>query len=90
MDKKGSMSLEVVIIAILALLVLIVLTVIFANKMGWFGAGMKHCDTICTSSTQACNDAGYDLAEYKGTCKDVTGNEIKQDAYCCKGPRETT
>ena len=87
MRKKGSISLEVVIVAILSLLVLVVLTVIFANRMGLFTSGLKSCDTVCTKSTQECLDQGYDLAAYYGNCKDDTGNEIKENAYCCKGTK---
>ncbi|MCB9358630.1 hypothetical protein H6503_01740 [Candidatus Woesearchaeota archaeon] len=89
-NKKGDLSLTTVVVAAVSLLVLIVLTVIFAQRMGIFGDGLRHCDTICTESTQQCQDAGYDLAAYYGNCKDVQGNQIKENAYCCKGPQETS
>jgi len=83
MDKKGSLSLQVVVIAALCLLVLIVLSVIFASRIGLFNSGLKHCDNICTESSQECEDAGYEIALYYGKCEDSSGNEITKNAYCC-------
>ncbi|MFT4304313.1 MAG: hypothetical protein ACMXYG_07135 [Candidatus Woesearchaeota archaeon] len=83
--KKGaSISLEVVVIAAVALLVLVVLTVVFADRLGIFGDGLRYCDTLCTQSSQECNAQGYELSAYYGKCEDIQGNKITERAYCCK------
>ena len=84
MDKKGSLSIEVVIIAVLALLVLVVLTVIFAGRMGAWNRGIKHCDTICKETADECTAEGYDLPVFWDSCQDDAGNEFKGNSYCCK------
>jgi len=84
MKKAQSLSLTTVIVAALALLVLVILTMIFAGRMGTFNQGLKNCDTLCTTSSDSCIEAGYELAGFYGSCKDPSGTEIKEGAYCCK------
>jgi flagellar basal body-associated protein FliL len=86
--KADGLSLSTVVIATLVLLVLVVLTVIFSTRMGIFSSGLRHCDTLCTTSTEDCNNQGYSLVAYYGSCKDILGNEITENAYCCKGQRQ--
>ena len=86
--KAEGLSLSTVVIAALVLLVLVVLTVVFSTRMGIFSSGLRHCDTLCTTSTNECNNQGYELAAYYGSCKDISGNEIRENAYCCKGQRQ--
>jgi hypothetical protein len=88
--KAEALSLSTVVIAAVVLLVLVVLTIVFSTRMGIFSSGLRHCDTICTTSTQECDDAGYQIAAFYGSCKDNQGNEIKENSYCCKGKRAET
>ena len=81
--KKANLSLQVVIVAVLVLLVLIVLSVIFSVKMGAFNKSLRHCDTICKSTIQACQDEGYEIPIVWSSCEDTKGNKFKGQAYCC-------
>jgi len=89
MKKKGELSLSVVVIAAICLVVLVVLSVIFASRMGLFNKGMKHCDTTCVSNAKECENNGYEIALFYGKCQDDTGNEIKENAYCCSEEKAT-
>lgn len=82
--KAEGLSLSTVAIAAVVLLVLVVLTIIFSTRMGIFGDGLRHCDTLCTLSSSDCNNQGYEFVAYYGSCKDTQGNEISENAYCCK------
>ena len=43
MNKKGDISLQVIVVAILALLVLVILSVMFITKMGAVGENVDTC-----------------------------------------------
>ena len=82
-NKKGDLTINVIIVAVIALVVLVVLISIFAGKMGIFGDKTDSItDRSCKAdggsivvSTQAC-DAGYHevLTAYK---------DVDMASKCC-------
>ena len=86
--RKGEgLSLSVVVVAAIALLVLVVLTIVFAGRMGLFGDGMDHCDTICVQTSTECDELGYAVPTYMGRCIDNQGNSFTSGGYCCRSQR---
>lgn len=85
--KAEGLSLSVVVVAAIALLVLVVLTIVFAGRMGLFGEGMDHCDTICVQTSAECDALGYTVPSYMGRCADNQGNSFTSGGYCCRSQR---
>ncbi len=56
MDRKGDMSINVIIVAVLALIVLVVLIFIFNSKMALFGKGASNCPGTCISEQSFCDN----------------------------------
>lgn len=63
MNKKGDMSLQVVVVAVICIAVLAVLIIIFAVNSGKFSFGVSSCDAkggVC--GTYLCKDGTADSA----------------------------
>ena len=59
MNKKGDISLNIIIIAAIGLLVLVILSVIFIGKMGTTSKNVDNCETksgTCVASASACTN----------------------------------
>lgn len=84
-NKKGELSINVIIVAILALLVLVILGTIFAGKLGNFRKNSDTCTTnggSCTDKTVGCQQDQYQK-EITGNCYQSDGKTIDSNKVCC-------
>lgn len=82
-EKKGELSMNVIIIAAIGLLVLVILSVIFLQRMGIFGRGSADCEArggTCNFNANACGENQAKI--FGGIC--YADGKPAQGAVCCK------
>jgi len=87
MNKKGDISLNIIIMAAVGLLVLVILSVIFIGKMGITSRGVDDCGTkggSCVAKDPGCNIAeGEKAAPVSWKCFDAATNKQDDNKICC-------
>ena len=89
MNKKGDISLNIIIIAAVGLLVLVILSVIFIGKMGMTSKNVDNCETkggTCVGNNNACTDPAPNgragkVAPSSFKCFDT--NNVQDSRVCC-------
>ncbi|KHO45964.1 MAG: hypothetical protein QS98_C0006G0029 [archaeon GW2011_AR3] len=83
-ERKGDISIEVLIWAALGLLVLIFLIFIFMGKINFFNMNTPDdCKGSCIKATEDCPSSGM-LRVYTKDCPDVEEGETKVKQVCCQ------
>ncbi len=87
MDKKGEMSIGIIVTAVLALLVLVILAIIIGMKTGLFSAGVSDCEGAmngkCVAKGDSCPAGSRQLLT--ASCGKQSANP---DRKCCKSLEE--
>ena len=82
MNKRGELSLSIIVMAVIALLILVVLSYITLNGTGNFAEGVGACNVNeqCVELASECRALDYDLAR-PSSCKTGSG---EKGGYCCQ------
>jgi hypothetical protein len=85
MNKKGDLSIQVIVVAAIALVVLIILVVIFASRTKSFGESATNSTNsitgqVCGAKGGICRDSGV-------SCQIISGNDwidCTSTQQCCR------
>ena len=81
MNKKGDLSLNMIIIAIIALLVLVVIAAIFTGRLAVWNVGVSDCKTI--KNAQCLFECGDGYVEHStGKCL-TEDKKTDPNLHCC-------
>jgi hypothetical protein len=87
MNKKGDISLNIIIMAAVGLLVLVILSVIFIGKMGITSRGVDDCSTkggVCKDVSPGCDTvSGEKTAPVSWKCFNTVDNKVDNNKVCC-------
>ena len=77
-NKKGDMSINMIVVATIALIVLVVIVAIFVNKSGSFAKETNRCRGTCLESTEACDGT----IDHTSKCFTIAG-KVDDTRTCC-------
>jgi len=77
-NKKGDMSINMIVVATIALIVLVVIVAIFVNKSGTFAKETNRCRGNCLDSGTACEGT----VDQTGKCFTLDG-KVDDTKTCC-------
>ena len=77
-NKKGDMSINMIVVATIALIVLVVIVAIFVNKSGTFAKETNRCRGSCLDAGTACDGT----IDYTNKCFTTEG-KVDNTKTCC-------
>ena len=86
MNKKGDISLNIIIMAAVGLLVLVILSVIFIGKMGLTSKNVDNCETKggqCVDTAATCTSGGGKVAPSAFKCFNADNTPNTANSVCC-------
>jgi len=86
MNKKGELSLQIVVVSILSLLVLVVLIAIFTGNIGPFVGSLKDCAGTYKGSCKLTCDNGEVIVSKPTDCnkQKIVVDGVSKTKICCK------